>query len=151
SSPSWRNLRGNIVHRSGERRARCPMGVRAATGDPYRSCRTAILFALSSVYQGLPSGATVIPTGSLSLTPRPSVTTPAAVIRATLPATDWENHTEPSGAPAMPSGPAGAVSANSVSWFVDGSRKPTALLNRSVNHTAPLVAMAIPRGLPGSA
>jgi hypothetical protein len=43
------------------------------------------------------SGAIVIPTGSLPLTPLPSVITASAVIRATLPAPDWLNQTEPSG------------------------------------------------------
>src|SRR5947208_14304017 len=89
-----------------------------------------------------------MPKGSLPLIRRASVIKPPVVIRAMLPALDWVNHSEPSGAAAMPSGPAPGASGNSVTTLVDGSRRPTALVNRSVNHTVPSVAMAICRGGP---
>jgi hypothetical protein len=74
------------------------------------------------VYQGSPFGATVTPNGVLPLTLFPSVTVPADVIRATLPASDCANQPEPSGAAAIPSGPV-LASANSVTAPVAGSRK----------------------------
>ena len=80
--------------------------------------------ALSSAYHGSPLGATVIPIGSLPLIRLASVMTPAGMIRATLPATDCVNQTEPSGAAAMPSGPGVPASGNGVTSPVAGSRKP---------------------------
>src|SRR5207249_3975970 len=79
------------------------------------------LVRAGSVYHGSPLGAIVIPKDSLPLMLRPSVIAPSAVIRAMLPATDWANHTEPSGDAAMPSGPVPDARGNSVTWLVDGS------------------------------
>lgn len=50
----------------------------------YRSCSVAILFAAIMVYQGLPSGATVTPNGSLPFTVLPWVITPVLPMLAML-------------------------------------------------------------------
>lgn len=65
----------------------------------------AISPADSIVYHGSPSGATVIPNGSLPFTALPSVMTPALVTLAILPFVAWVNQTVPSGEAAMSSGP----------------------------------------------
>ncbi len=72
---------------------------------PYLSCKVAILLALSIAYHGLPPRSTVIPTGPLPLTLRPSEITPSGVSRATLPALNCVNHTLPSAVATMSSGP----------------------------------------------
>ena len=81
------------------------------------------MFASTS-YQGSPSGATVMPNGSLPFTTLPSVITPSSVIRAMLPLVFCVNQTVPSGDAAMPSGPT-LVSGNSVTSPVAGTSRPT--------------------------
>src|SRR5215218_6047629 len=98
------------------------------------------------VYQGLPSGATVIPNGPLSLTALPSVMTPPLVMRAALPVVSWVNHTVPAGEAAMPEGPV-FVTGNSVTELVAGLRRPTAWgVNRAVNQSCPSAATVMLRG-----
>jgi hypothetical protein len=94
----------------------------------------------------------VIPKGSLFLMLRSSlivIDVPSCekMIRAMLPALDCVNHRAPLGAAAMSSGSAPKESGNSLTWFVSGSRYPTALLKRSVNHAFPSEAMEIWRGI----
>ena len=71
----------------------------------YLSCKVAILFAAIIVYRGSPSGATVMPNGSLPLTTLPSVMTPSSVIWAMFSLVVWVNQIGPSGDAAIPSGP----------------------------------------------
>jgi hypothetical protein len=111
----------------------------------------AILSALSMVNQGLPSGATVIPNGSLPFTTLDvDVITPVGEMRAMLPPVVRMNHIEPSGPTgAMSTGPPSV--GKSVTLFVPGSRRPAAYGgNRSVNHTAPSLAMLNSRGKPST-
>jgi hypothetical protein len=88
----------------------------------------AILSALSIVNQGLPSGATVIPKGSLPLTAFDwAVMTPSGVIRAMFPAVVRVNHIEPSAAGAMSRGPpsTGNNVTSSMSGLGTGAMRPT--------------------------
>ena len=102
--------------------------------------------AASIVYQGSPSGSTVIPNGWLPFTVFVSVIVPSLVIRAALPLVVCVNQTEPSGAAAMSCGPT-SVSGNSVTTPVAGSRRPTPWgVKRAVNQMRPSVAIASERG-----
>jgi hypothetical protein len=100
---------------------------------------------------GSPLGATVIPNGSLPFTTLDvALISPVGEMCAMLPPVERVNHMEPSGpAGAMSSGPPSA--GKRVTLLASGSRRPTACgVKRSVNHTAPSLAMLISRGKPST-